>query len=138
MVSYYGNQCFNIYIYIYIYIYVCVCVCVCVCVWVCDHVVSISIKDAPVLFTFYCDVSCFADKTYLFVTSKPDNVTYTVEKFSFDKKCLKLYHIRTYKNPTFTQLVLLIQHIHLLIFNYGFRKPVYQFREPFWSRVILH
>ena len=95
----------------------CVCVCVCVCVCGCDHVVSISIKDAPVLFSLYCDVSCFPDKTYLFVTNKQNNMTYTVEKFSFDKKCLKLYHLRTYKNPTFTRLVLLSQHINLLMFN---------------------
>ena len=43
--------------------------------------------------------------------------TETVEKFRYDEKRRKLYHLRTYRDPTITQSVLLSKSIYLVNIN---------------------
>ncbi|KAI0238048.1 hypothetical protein LSAT2_011330, partial [Lamellibrachia satsuma] len=48
-----------------------------------------------------------SDVIYIFVVNVSKDIKDTVEKFRFDKKRRKLYHLRTYRDPTFTQSVFL-------------------------------
>ena len=44
---------------------------------------------------------------YIFVVNFRVDENKTVEKFHFDEKRRKLYHLRTYRDPTFVQSVFL-------------------------------
>ena len=46
----------------------------------------------------------FSDSIYLFVVNHPGDKD-VVEKFRFDEKTRKLYYVRTYTDPIFTQSV---------------------------------
>ena len=58
--------------------------------------------------TYY--ITCFPDVNYIFVGNTRGDRTDTVEKFRYDEKRRKLYHLRTYRDPTFTQSVFLKMH----------------------------
>ncbi|KAI0210243.1 Serum paraoxonase/arylesterase 1 [Lamellibrachia satsuma] len=47
---------------------------------------------------------CNSKVVYIFVTNTPAERKHTVEKFRFDEKRRKLYHLRTYRDPTFKKL----------------------------------
>ena len=50
-------------------------------------------------------ITCYSDVIYIFVVNAHLERKDTVEKFRYDEKGRKLYHLRTYRDPTFTQSV---------------------------------